>query len=79
MNSNYVAPVKEEIDKLLKVGFIKPMKSATWFLPICVYYRKLNATTISNPFPLSFTDWVLNDVIGLEMYSFMDGFSGSTR
>ena len=39
-------------------------------------YRKLNATTIFDPFPLSFMDSVLDDVAGHEMYSFLDGFSG---
>ena len=29
MNPNYAARVKEEIDKLLKIGFIRPMKRAT--------------------------------------------------
>ena len=57
MNPNYAAKVKEEIDKLLRVGFIRPVKQATWLSPIvvvpkkngkirvCVDYRKLNATT----------------------------------
>ena len=34
MNPNYVARVKEEIDKLLKSGFIRPVKRATWLSPI---------------------------------------------
>ena len=29
MNPNYAAKVKEEIDKLLRVGFIRPVKQAT--------------------------------------------------
>ena len=29
MNPNYAAKVKEEIDKLLQVGFIRPIKKAT--------------------------------------------------
>ena len=36
MNLNYTARVKEEIDKLLKVGFIRPVKQATWLSPIVV-------------------------------------------
>ena len=38
----------------------------------CVDYRKLNAVTITNTFPLQFTD----AVVGHEMYNFLDGFIG---
>ena len=30
MNPNYAAKVEEEIDKLLRVGFIRPVKRAIW-------------------------------------------------
>mgnify|MGYP000361957774 CR=1 FL=1 len=88
MNLNYVAKVKEEIDKLLRVGFIRPVKQATWLRPIvvvpkkngkirvCVDYRKLNAATVTDVFPLPLTDGVLEAVAGLEVYSFIDGFNG---
>lgn len=88
MNPNYAKQVKEELDKLLQVGFIKPVHEADWLSPIvvvpkkngklriCVDYRKLNAATISDPYPLPFTDTMLDAVAGHEMYSFLDGFSG---
>ena len=88
MNPNYATRVKEEIDKLLRIGFIRPVKQATWLSPIvvvpkkngkirvCVDYRKLNAVTVTDAFPLPFTDSVLDAVAGHEMYSFLDGFSG---
>ena len=88
MNPNYAARVKEEIDKLLKAGFIRRVKKATWLSPIvvvpkkngknrvCVNYRKLNVVTITDAFPLPFTDNVLDAVAGHDMYSFLDGFSG---
>ena len=43
---------------------------------ICVYvaYRKLNAKTIVDPFPLPFVDSILDYVARHEMYSFLDGF-----
>ena len=59
MNPNYETKVKEEIDKLLRVGFIRLVKRAIWLSPIvlilkkngqikvCVDYRKLNAATIT--------------------------------
>ena len=63
MNPNYAAKVKEEIDKLLRVGFIRPVKRATWLSPIvfvpkknkkirvCVDYRKPNAAMVTDGFP----------------------------
>ena len=80
MNPNYAAKVKEEIKKLLRVGFIRHVRRATWLSPIvvvpkknekirvCVNYRKLNVATV--------TDSVLDTVAGHECYSFLDGFSG---
>ena len=87
MNPNYAAKVKKEIDKLLHVGFIRPVKRATWLSPIvfipkkngqirvCVDYCKLYAVTITDAFPLPFTDSVLHRVAGHECYSFLDGFN----
>ena len=88
MNLNYAAKVKEEIDKLLQVGFIQPVKKATWLslivvvpkkngkIQVCVEYQKLNAATITDGFPLPFIDGVFDAVAGQEVYSFLDGFSG---
>ena len=88
MNPNYLAKLNEEIDKLLRVGFIRPVKRATWLSPIVVVpkknrkilvsidYRKLNAATVTNGFPLPFTDSVLDTVAGHECHNFLDGFSG---
>ena len=87
MNPNYTACVKEEIDKLLKIGFIRPVKQALWLSPIiiipkkngkfriCVDYQKLDAVTITDVFPLPFTEGVLNTIAGHEMYSLLDGFN----
>ena len=91
MNPNYAKQVKEEIDKLLAVGFIYPVEEVTWLSPIvvvpkkngkirvCVDYRKLNAATITDPFPLPFCDTLLDAVAGHEIYSFLDGFSVTIR
>ena len=88
LNPNYAAKVKEEIDKLLRVGFIRPVKRKTWLSPIvvvpkkngklrvCVDHQKLNQAIINDSFPLPFTDGVLDTVAGHDMYTFLDGFSG---
>jgi hypothetical protein len=88
MNPNYAAKVKEEIDKYLEARFIYPVDKTEWLSPIvivpkkngklrvCVDYRKLNAVTKVDPFPLPFTESILEAVAGHEMYTLMDGYSG---
>ena len=43
---------------------------------VCVDFRKLNEQTIKDPFPLPFADTMLDQIAGVEMYSFADGYSG---
>ena len=43
---------------------------------IYVDLRKLNDAYLHDPFPTPFTDEVLDNVGGQEVYSFTDGFSG---
>ena len=73
MNPNYVAKVKEEIDKLLPIVVV-PKKNGK--IRVGVDYRKLNSATVTDGFSLPFTDSVLDTVAGHECYSFLDGFSG---
>ncbi len=72
---------------MLVVDFIKPVKEAIWLSPIvillkkngkfriCVEFKKLNATTKKDPYPLHCIDEVINIVNGHEVYTFLDGFS----
>jgi len=93
LNPKYSLMVKEEIDSLLKAGFIYPVSNSEWVSPIvvvpkkvgadgkvkirvCQDFRKLNAATKKDYFPLPFTDIILDHVSGHECYSFLDGFSG---
>jgi hypothetical protein len=60
--------VKQEIEKLLKVGFIYPISNIQWVSPlvivpnkngkwcVCVDYRDLNKATKNDHFPLPFID-----------------------
>jgi hypothetical protein len=87
LNPNYIIIVKQNIDKLLVAGFIQFVEEATWLSPIiivpkkngklriCIDFRKSNATTKKDPYPLPFTDEVLNTIAGCETYSFLDGYS----
>lgn len=80
--------VQEELQKLLDAQFIYEIENSEWVSPIvcvpkkngktrvCVDYKKLNAYTIKDHFPLPFTKSILERVAGHEMYSFLDGFSG---
>ncbi len=87
LNPNYATTIKQDRDKLLEVRFIQFVKEATWLSPIvivpkkngklriCIDFRKPNATTKKNPYPLLFTNEVLNIVARYEAYSFLDGYS----
>ena len=43
---------------------------------MCVDYRKLNAVTRKDHFPLPFIDQILERVAGHMFYCFLDGYSG---
>ncbi|MCO5591343.1 hypothetical protein L7F22_045325 [Adiantum nelumboides] len=87
MNPNYAKKIEEKIDNLLKAGFITEVESSDWLFPIvvvlkkngklrvCVDDRKLTfAHTIKDPCPIPFTDMMSDEIVGHEMYSFMDGY-----
>jgi len=43
---------------------------------VCINYRKLNAATRKDHFPLPFIDQMLERLAGHEYYCFLDGYSG---
>ena len=71
---------------MLASGIIEPMEESEWVSPmvvqenktkgeirICVDLRKLNDASLHDPFPTPFTDEVLDNVGGQEIYSFTNG------
>ena len=89
MNPKYKEKVRMELDKMLAAGIIEPVEESKWVSPmvvqekktkgeirICVDLRKLNDACLHDPFPTPFTDEVLDNVGGQEVYSFTDGFLG---
>ena len=88
MGQEQMMALKEEVDKLLKAGFIYPVETAEWVSPVvvtpkkdgrwrvCVDFKPLNAATKKDPYPLPFIDQILDSVAGYERYSVCDGFSG---
>jgi hypothetical protein len=87
LNPHYVTMVKQDINKFLAIEFIESIEKATWLSPIVVVpkkngklkiyidLKKLNVATKNDPYPLPFTDEVLNTVAGYEAYSFLDRYS----
>jgi hypothetical protein len=88
LNPNYAKTIKQNIDKLLVIKVIQFVEEATWLSPIvvvpnkngkpkiCIDFKKLNAATKKDPYPLPFIDEVLNIVVGYEAYLFLDGYLG---
>jgi hypothetical protein len=89
MNPTLKDIVKEEIQKLLNVGFIYPISDSKWVsllvvVPkkvirkwrICVEFLELNKATLKDYFPLPFIDQVLDTLYGKKYFSFLDGYSG---
>ena len=80
--------IVKEVQKLLAVGFIKPVQHSHWLsniVPVkkkngqircCVNFRNLNRAYLKNEFPLPNMDLLIDSVAGSAMFSFMDGFSG---
>jgi hypothetical protein len=87
-NPKYIAMVKEELDKLLEVGFIRLVETTEWVshlvlalkkngkLRVCITYKALNKVTKKNRYPLPFCEEILEEVAGHEMYTFVDGYKG---
>ena len=74
---------------MLEAGVIEPVEESKWINPIvvqdkknlgevriCVGLRELNDAYLHDPFPTPFTNEVLENVGGQEMYSFTYGLLG---
>ena len=89
LNPRYKEKVKAELDLMLDAGIIELVEESEWINPIviqdkkttgevriCVDLMKLNDACLHDPFPAPFTNEVIENVGGQEMYTFIDGFSG---
>jgi hypothetical protein len=88
LNPKYKEKVNIELYRMLEAGIIELVEESEWISPmvvqdkkigeiwICVDLRKLNDACLHDPFPVQFTDEVLDNVGGQEVYSFTDGFLG---
>jgi hypothetical protein len=82
------ATIRKELEKLVKVGIIFPVKYSEWVsnlvlvqkttgqIKLCVYFRALNWTSIKDHFPLPNMEMILQQVAGSQMMSLLDSFFG---
>jgi hypothetical protein len=82
LNPKYKEKVKIELDRMSEARIIEPVEESEWISPvvvqdkktreirICLDLRKQNDACLHDPF----TDEVLDNVGGHEVYSFTDGF-----
>ena len=73
--------VKEELQKILTIGFIYHIFDSKWVSPlvewrICVDFRELNKDAFKDYFHLPFIDQVLDTLSGKQYFSFLDGYNG---
>jgi hypothetical protein len=88
LNPKYKEKVQIELDRMLEALITEPIEESEWISPmvfqdkktgeirICVDIRNLNDACWHDPFPTPFTDEVLDNVGGQEVYFFTDGFLG---
>ena len=82
------AQITKEIEKLLAVGFVKPIQHPQWLSNIVPVKKKngqircyvdflnLNKACPKDEFSLPSMDVLIDSTVGHEMFSFMDSFSG---
>ena len=76
MNPTQVVPKKSGITVMKNdEGELIPTRLTTGWR-VCIDFRKLNAVTKKDHFPLPFLDQVLERVAGHDYYCFLDGYSG---
>jgi hypothetical protein len=87
-NPRYIVMVKEELDKLLEVRFIRHVEIIEWVslvvlvlkrngnLKVCVNYKFLNKVFKEDRNPLSFCEKNLEKVVKHKMYTFGNGYKG---
>lgn len=80
--------VKEEIERLLKAGFIRTARYVEWLanivpvlkktgaLRVCTDYRNLNLATPKDEYPMPMADLLVDGAAKHELLSFMDGHAG---
>ena len=88
LNAERSLAVKEEVDKLLKAGFVKEARYPDWLANVvmvkkangkwrmCVDFTDLNKVCPKDSFPLPRIDQLVDATAGHGLLSFMDAYSG---
>lgn len=87
VNPRKATTIKVEVEKLLKAGFIYPVPLTNWVsnpihvdkkqgtIQVCIEFRDLNKACPKDNYPTPFIDQIIDECVGNEIFSFMDGFS----
>ena len=85
-NQERYETIKAEVEKLLKVGFIREVKYPEWISNVvlikkangkwrmCVDFTDLNKACSKDSFPLPKLDQLVDSTAGHSLFSFMDAF-----
>eukprot|EP00253_Pinus_taeda_P007508 PITA_07508 len=88
IHPNLESQIKSELNKLLKVKIIFPVRHSNWIsnlvpvrkkngdIRIFIDFRNLNKASQKDNFPLPTMEQILHSLAGSELMSFLDGFSG---
>ena len=88
MNPCKELAIKENIKNMLKVEFIYLVPLNEWLskpvsidkkhgtILVCIDFRDLNKAYPKDKFPTPFTNYILDECAGSEVFSFMDGILG---
>jgi hypothetical protein len=81
--------VKEEVERLLNAGFIRPCRYAEWvssIVPVekknigkiwvCIDFHNLNKATPKYEYPMAIADMLINNASRDRVISFLDGNAG---
>jgi len=91
MKPKWTFKIKEEVEKQYNVGFLRVVNYLEWLanmvlvlkkdrkVRICVGFWDLNKASPKDDFPLPNIDILVDNIAGLALLSFMDGFSGSNQ
>jgi hypothetical protein len=72
LNAHIIFPVKY----LEWVSNLVPVRKKTGEIRLCVDFRALNRASVKDNFPLPNMELILQQVVGSQMMSLLDGFSG---
>lgn len=82
-----ILKVKEEVERLLKAGLIRPVRYVEWLsnivlvvkkntkIWVCINFKNINIVTSKDEYPIPMIDLLIDGAARHEMLSFMDDYS----